>query len=192
MNINDMNTKWFIDKFHYNPEMIKVVLINEVVPKNEYDDFYENNSNYSESVLSLFNNAGFTENMYSLLDKGIYICNAVKTPKHESSITTEQIKASLDELEAELALFTNLQVIMLMGDVARKAFNMIVKRKIGKNIIPSGSTYKLRHNDYFYNEIQVMPSYICTGGNLLIEKSKVTMISEDIQKMMKLIGEFNE
>lgn len=106
MNINDINTKWFTDKFHCNPETIKVVLINEVVPQNEYDDFYENNSNYSESVLSLFNNAGFTENMYSLLDKGIYICNAVRTPKQESAITIEQIKASLDELEAELSLFT--------------------------------------------------------------------------------------
>ena len=35
---------------------------------------------------------------------------------------------------------------------------------------------------------RVMPSYIMTGGNIQIEKSKVQMITEDIAEMIGLIG----
>ena len=192
MNNNEINAAWFINKYHCSPESIKVVMINEIVPEDENDDFYVPDSSYSQSIIRLFTNAGIFCDMQKLLEKGIYVCNAVKTPKEQSAIPLLQIKDSLDELEAELALFNNLEVIMLMGDAARKAFNMIVKKQTGKNVIPSGSTYKLRHNEYFYHDIRVMPSYICTGGNLLIEKSKVPMISEDIQLMMSILGDCDE
>lgn len=33
----------------------------------------------------------------------------------------------------------------------------------------------------------LFPSYIMTGGNILIEKTKCSMISDDIKYMMKLI-----
>ena len=32
-----------------------------------------------------------------------------------------------------------------------------------------------------------MPSYIMTGGNILIEKSKVAMAAEDIAAMLEII-----
>lgn len=192
MNNNEINAAWFINKYHCNPESIKVVMINEVVPEDVKDDFYVPDSSYSQSIIGLFSNAGILCDMQELLEKGIYVCNAVKTPKEQSVIPILQIKDSLDELEAELSLFDNLKVIMLMGDVARKAFNMIAKKQTGKNVIPSGSTYKLRHNEYFYHDIRVMPSYICTGGNLLIEKGKVSIISEDIQLMLSIIGDCHE
>ena len=48
---------------------------------------------------------------------------------------------------------------------------MISKKHTNKNLIPSISTYKLRYSELFYNGIRVMPSYIITGGNILIEKS---------------------
>lgn len=35
---------------------------------------------------------------------------------------------------------------------------------------------------------RVMPSYIMTGGNIQIEKSKVQMITEDIAEMIGAIG----
>ena len=94
---------------------------------------------------------------------------------------------SLPYLEAELSLFPNTKVIMLMGDVARKAFNMITKKATGKNAIPAVSTYKLRNSEIYYKGIRVMPSYIMTGGNILIEKSKVTMATEDIAAMSAMI-----
>ena len=76
---------------------------------------------------------------------------------------------------------------MLMGDVAKKAFNMIAKKSTKKNVIPAVSTYKLRKNEIYYKGIRVMPSYIMTGGNILIEKSKAAMATEDIATMLKII-----
>lgn len=74
-----------------------------------------------------------------------------------------------------------------MGDVAKKAFNMIAKKSAKKNVIPAVSTYKLRNSEIHYKGIRVMPSYIMTGGNILIEKSKVTMAAEDIAIMLEII-----
>ena len=65
---------------------------------------------------------------------------------------------------------------------------MISKKHTNKNLIPSISTYKLRYSELFYNGIRVMPSYIITGRNILIEKSKVKMITEDIAAMLKIIN----
>ncbi len=96
-------------------------------------------------------------------DHGIYITNAVKTPKSEYAVSKESIEDSLPYLEKELALFPNVKVIMLMGDVAKKAFNMICKKATKKNAVPSISTYKLRNTEIFYNGIRIMSSYIMTG-----------------------------
>ena len=76
---------------------------------------------------------------------------------------------------------------MLMGDVAKKAFNMITKKSTKKNVIPAISTYKLRNKEIYYEGIRVMPSYIMTGGNILIEKSKAVMATEDIKAMLEII-----
>lgn len=76
---------------------------------------------------------------------------------------------------------------MLMGDVAKKAFNMITKKSTKKNVISAVSTYKLRSSEIYYESIRVMPSYIMTGKNILIEKSKVTMATEDIATMLEII-----
>ena len=80
-------------------------------------------------------------------------------------------------------------MIMLMGDVAKKAFNMITKKESKKNAVPAVSTYKLRSSEIYYNGIRIMPSYIMTGGNILIEKSKVEMASEDLAIMGRIIAQ---
>lgn len=123
-----------------------------------------------------------------ILDMGVYITNAVKTPKSGYTIEKSSIEDSLPYLEYELALFSHVKVIMLMGDVAKKAFNMITKKATKKNAIPAVSTYKLRNSEIFYGDIRVMPSYIMTGGNILIEKSKFEMASQDISVMAAIIG----
>jgi uracil-DNA glycosylase len=117
----------------------------------------------------------------------VYITNAVKTPKTAYAIEKERLNESLPYLEAEPALFPNVQAILLCGDVAKKMVNTIVRKATKKNVIPSGATYKLRGNSYYYGDIRVIPSYIITGGNLLIEKSKVRMITEDIATMAEII-----
>jgi hypothetical protein len=104
-------------------------------------------------------------------------------------IPKESIEENLPYLERELTLFPNVRVIMLMGDVAKKAFNMIGKKATKKNAVPSISTYKLRNTEILYNGICILPSYIMTEQNILIEKSKFEMVSEDIATMYRLIKE---
>ena len=168
---------------------IKAIMINEVVPSDPLQDFYGTpDAAYLKTTIPLLQGAGMeVTSMQDILQKGIYITNAVKTPKTDYTVDKSSIENSLPYLEAELSLFPNIKVIMLMGDVAKKAFNMIVKKSTKKNVIPAVSTYKLRNSEIYYKGIRVMPSYIMTGGNILIEKSKVTMATEDIATMLEII-----
>lgn len=171
-------------------QAIKAIMINEVVPSNPEDDFYGKNKPpfYLTTTLPLFSKAGFSMTSIEDVTKaGIYITNAVKIPKKNTTIEKDVLEQCIPILEYEISLFPNVSVIMLMGDVAKKAFNHIAKSKTKKNVIPTGATYKLRTGEFYYENIRVFPSYIMTGGNILIEKSKVAMASEDIQKMWQLI-----
>ena len=181
LRLNDVNIK---------PEKIRAIMINEVVPVDSDDDFYgKPESAYMSTTIPLFRKAGIEVNsIQDILSLGIYITNAVKTPKSEYAVSKESIEESLPYLEKELELFPNLQVVMLMGDVAKKAFNMISKKSTGKNAVPGISTYKLRNTEILYRGCRVLPSYIMTGQNLLIEKSKFQMASEDITLMYRLIN----
>lgn len=173
-----------------NPKTIQAVMINEIVPADPADDFYGGTeAAYLSTTIPLFQKAGIQVNtIQDILDRGIYITNAVKTPKAEYTVAKESIEKSLPYLKRELALFSDVKVIMLMGDVAKKAFNMISRKETGKNAVPGISTYKLRSSEIFYHGIRIIPSYIMTGKNLLIEKSKFEMASEDIAAMYKLIS----
>ena len=184
LRLNDVNIE---------PETIRAIMINEVVPSCPEEDFYgKQDSAYMSTTIPLFRKAGIEVNsIQDILDHGIYITNAVKTPKSEYAVSKESIEDSLPYLEKELVLFPNVKVIMLMGDVAKKAFNMICKKATKKNAVPSISTYKLRNTEIFYNGIRIMSSYIMTGQNILIEKSKFEMASKDIETMYRLIKCFD-
>ena len=184
LRLNDVNIE---------PETIQAIMINEVVPSCPEDDFYgKPDSAYMSTTIPMFRKAGIEiGSVQDILNNGIYITNAVKTPKSEYAVSKESIEDSLPYLEKELALFPNVKVIMLMGDVAKKAFNMICKKATKKNAVPSISTYKLRNTEISYNGIRIMPSYIMTGKNILIEKSKFEMASKDIETMYRLIKCFD-
>lgn len=171
------------------PENIRAIMINEVVPLCPEEDFYgKPDSEYMSTTIPLFRKAGIeVSNVQDILNRGIYITNAVKIPKTEYAVSKESIEESLPYLERELAFFPDVKVIMLMGDVAKKAFNMICKKATKKNAVPSVSTYKLRNTEISYNGIRLLPSYIITGQNILIEKSKFEMASEDISMVYQLI-----
>lgn len=171
------------------PEKIRAVMINEVVPGDSEQDFYGGGRTaYLETTIPLFQKAGAcADTINDIIDLGVYITNAVKVPKSEYAISRDQIESSLPFLEKELSLFPDLKVIMLMGDVAKKAFNLISKKTSGKNTIPAISTYKMRNSEFYYKGIRIMPSYIMTGQNILIEKSKFQMASEDIANMLEII-----
>lgn len=184
----------FMDQIRLNdleidPLTIKAIMINEVVPADSAGDFYgEPDADYLKTTIPLFQNAGIeVKNIQDILQKGIYITNAVKTPKSDYTIERSSIENSLPYLEHEIALFPNVKVIMLMGDVAKKSYNMITKKATKKNVVPAISTYKMRNSEIYNGNIRVIPSYIMTGGNILIEKSKFQMASEDIAKMVDII-----
>ncbi len=184
LRLNDVNIE---------PETIRTIMINEVVPLCPEEDFYgKPDSAYMSTTIPMFRKAGIEiGSVQDILNNGIYVTNAVKTPKTEYAVSKESIEDSLPYLEKELALFPNVKVIMLMGDVAKKAFNMICKKATKKNAVPSISTYKLRNTEIFYNGIRIMSSYIMTGQNILIEKSKFEMASKDIETMYRLIKCFD-
>ncbi|GFI02352.1 uracil-DNA glycosylase family protein [Lachnospiraceae bacterium 64-25] len=178
-----------LNSIDIDPLTIKAIMINEVVPADPLQDFYGiPDADYLKTTIPLLQGAGTAvTSMQDILQLGIYITNAVKIPKTDYTIDKSSIENSLPYLEAELSLFPNIKVIMLMGDVAKKAFNMIAKESTKKNVIPAVSTYKLRNSEIYYKGIRVMPSYIMTGRNILIEKSKVTMATEDIATMLEII-----
>ena len=180
LRLNDVNIE---------PATIQAIMINEVVPSCPEEDFYgKPDSAYMSTTIPMFRKAGIEiGSVQDILNNGIYITNAVKTPKTEYAVSKESIEDSLPYLEKELALFPNVKVIMLMGDVAKKAFNMICKKATKKNAVPSISTYKLRNTEIFHKGIRIIPSYIMTGQNILIEKSKFEMASKDIETMYRLI-----
>ena len=159
-----------LNNIDIDPLTIKAIMINEVVPSDPLEDFYGNpDADYLKTTIPLLQRAGAeAASIQDILQKGIYITNAVKTPKTDYVIEKSSIENSLPYLEAELSLFPNIK--------ASK-----------KNVIPAVSTYKLRNSEIYYEGIRVMPSYIMTGGNILIEKSKVTMAAEDIAAMLEII-----
>lgn len=172
-----------------DPASIRAIMINEVVPADPAQDFYgSNGEQYLSTAIPLFQKAGLpVKSIQDILDMGVYVTNAVKTPKTAYTIEKASLEESLPWLEAELALFPHVKVIMLMGDVAKKMYNQIARKTAKKNVIPSGATYKLRAAAFYHGDVRVIPSYIMTGGNILIEKSKVTMITQDIATMAEII-----
>lgn len=172
-----------------DPAGIRAIMVNEIVPDDPAQDFYgTSGEQYLSTTIPLFQKAGLpVETVEDILHMGIYLTNAVKTPKSGYTVEKSSMEESLPYLEKELSLFPNVQVIMLMGDVAKKMVNQIARKTAKRNPIPSGATYKLRTQAFYWGNIRVMPSYIMTGGNILIEKSKVAMAAEDIATMAALI-----
>lgn len=172
-----------------DPAAIRAVMISEVVPADPAQDFYGSaDADYAATALSLFRQAGVdVSSLTDLLRMGVYITNAVKTPKTAYAVGKAAFDESMPCLEAELALFPNVRVIVLCGDVAKKMYNQIARRTTRKNVIPSGATYRIRSASYYHGSVRVIPSYIITGGNLLIEKGKCTMIAQDIATMWEII-----
>jgi len=163
---------------------IRVFMISEAPPEELGDYFYApKNPFYVQTTVQAFNDAGFNVTcMEDVLNLGVYVTTAVKCGKTAYSISPKTIdNCSIRILENEMNLFSKIRDILLMGDTAIKAMNYIAKRNTGKATIPSGSTYKIRKNKYFYKDLKVFPSYLQTGKSYLIEKSKRKMIAEDIR-----------
>jgi uracil-DNA glycosylase len=171
------------------PKKIKMMLISEAAPAKAGDGYYAGGESlFERTTLLAFQDAGAqVESFQDVLDLGVYLASAVKCGKTGYGIQTGTIEACSHLLEAELALFPKVQVYLLMGDVAIKAFNRIAKRQGEGRVIPAGATYKIRGNPYFYAGKRVIPSYLQAGPAFFIEKSKRQMIAEDISQALALV-----
>lgn len=170
----------------FNALTTTIVMIAEAMPEREEDYFYSSkDSLFVLNTLSAFRQAGCAVNTIAdILALGVFLTVAVKEPRPGTSMPRALIEKYNVLLEQEIAQFPSLKVILLMGDVAIQSFNMIARRNIGKRCIPSGSTYKIRTQQFFYHNMRVFPSYLQTGKNFLIEKAKQRMVIEDIQNAL--------
>ena len=113
---------------------------------------------------------------------------AVKCAKTGPTMTAATIKACSAILGEELALLPNVKAYLLMGDAAIKAVNAVARRAGEGRVIPVGSTYKIRGLDYSWRRARAFPSYLQAGPSFFIEKSKRTMIAQDIRAALSLVS----
>lgn len=185
----DVNKKAYrIPDIDIKPEDISVILISEASPEDPEDYYYaQGNPAFQQTTVQAFNDAGIkVSSIKDILHLGVYLTSAVKCGKTNYGIKAQTIKECSLILEKELALFPNVKAYLLMGDVAIKALNYIAGRWGEGKVIPSGSTYKIRGQNFYFRKRRVFPSYLQVGPGFNIEKSKRRMIAEDIAAAMKL------
>lgn len=160
------------------------------IDQRDYVYSQEKNPAFMSTLLQAFSDANSrVKSIEDILKRGIYLTTAIKCSKIGYSVSAKSIENCSFILEKEFKQFPNIEVVLLMGDVAIKSFNYISKRSIGKKTIPTGSTYKIRKDEFYYKNIRVFPSYLPIGQNYLIEKSKRKMIAEDLTNALKIINE---
>jgi uracil-DNA glycosylase len=172
-----------------DPNAISMIMISEAAPENPANGYYTGGKSlFENTTLLAFQDAGaHVSSFQDILNMGVYFTTAVKCAKTGYGIQTDSIKTCARLLQQEIDLFLNVQVYMLMGDVAIKAINDIAKRESGERAIPAGSTYKIRGQEYFFRGRRAFPSYLQAGPSFFIEKVKRKMIAEDIAAALKLV-----
>jgi uracil-DNA glycosylase len=181
----DVNHKcYIIPDIDVDPDKVLIVMISEAAPADLADYYYApGDSLFQQTTIQAFQDAGIrVSSMQDILNMGVYLTTAVKCAKTEYGIKSGTVEECSRILENELALFPNVQEYMLMGDVAIKAVNSISRRMGEGRVIPAGSTYKIRGQEYFFRGKRAFPSYLQAGPSFFIEKSKRKMIAEDIKK----------
>jgi uracil-DNA glycosylase len=180
-----------------DPASVSIVLISEAAPPDLADYYYAScdaagvagrDPLFQQTTVQAFRDAGAdVSSMQEILDLGVYLTTAVKCGKEGYTIKAAPIKECSLLLEQELALFPNVQAYLLMGDVAIKGLNYIARRAGEPRVIPAGSTYKIRGGTYAWRDRRAFPSYTQAGPSFFIEKSKRTMIAEDIAAALALV-----
>lgn len=181
---------YIVPDIDLEPDDISIIMISEATPENDGDYYYtEGNPLFAQTTVQAFNDVGANvSSIQDLIKMGIYFTTAVKCGKTGYGIKSGTIKECSILLEKELDLFPKLEVLMLMGDVAIKAINYIAVRNSGKRVIPAGSTYKLRSQNYYFRGKRAFPSYLQAGSSFFLEKSKRKMIGEDIAAALSLVN----
>jgi uracil-DNA glycosylase len=173
-----------------NPCDVSIVLISEAAPADPGDYYYASGDPlFQQTTVQAFNDAGVdVSSVKDILSLGVYLTTAVKCGKTGYGLRAGTIKECSLVLEKELALFPEIKAFLLMGDVAIKAVNYISKRAGEGRVIPAGSTYKIRGQEYLFRGQRAFPSYLQAGPSFFIEKSKRRMVAEDISEAMRLLS----
>ncbi len=168
---------------------VRIMLISESSPEKLTDHYYAGpTSLFAQTTLLAFQEAGAAvRSLPEITELGVYLTTAVKCAKTGYAITTASIEHCSHLLEKEITLFPNVQVFLLMGDVAIKAINSIARRNKEARVIPAGATYKLRGGEYHFRGRRALPSYVQAGPAFFVEKSKRRMIAEDIRTALEII-----
>jgi uracil-DNA glycosylase len=167
---------------------VSILLISEASPEDPADHYYAGvNALFARTTLLAFQDAGAkVRSMQDILDLGVYLTTAVKCGKTGYGIATPTIEHCSHLLEKEIALFQNVKVYLLMGDVAIRAVNMIARRNGEPRVIPAGPTYKIRGGEFTFRGVRALPSYVQAGPAFFVEKVKRKMIAEDIRKALSI------
>jgi uracil-DNA glycosylase len=181
---------YLVPDVEVNPDQVSLMMISEAAPADSADYYYATgNPLFQQTTLQAFKEADADVSSFQdVLDLGVYLTTAVKCGKTGYGLKASSIKECSQILEQELALFPQVKVFLLMGSVAIKALNYIARRRGEPRVIPLGSTYKIRHQEYHYGGKRVFPSYLQAGPSFFIEKSKRRMIAEDIAQALALVS----
>jgi len=181
---------YVVPEVEVDPQGISIMIISEAAPAERKDYYYVGgDSAFERTTLEAFKQAGAEVSTFKdLMAIGVYLTSAVKCAKTGYGIKAGTIKECSRILEREIRLFPNIKVIMLMGDVAIKAINYIAKRSGEVRVIPTGSTYKIRGQEYYFRGVRTFPSYLQVGPSFGIEKSKVRMVAEDIETALAVVN----
>jgi len=180
---------YLIPDLHLDASWVRIMLISEASPGKLSDHYYAGpTSLFAQTTLLAFQEAGASVRSISdITGLGVYLTTAVKCAKAGAGITTASIEHCSHLLEREIALFPNVCVYLLMGDVAIKALNLIARRNKEPRVIPAGATYKLRGGEYHFRGRRALPSYVQAGPAFFVEKSKRRMIAEDIRLALEIV-----
>jgi uracil-DNA glycosylase len=179
-----------VPEIDINRDSVSILLISEAAPPDSADHYYAGGESlFAQTTVHAFQDAGAkVASVQDILGLGVYLTTAVKCGKTGYGLKAATIQECSRLLERELALFPNVQVYLLMGDVAIKALNYIAKRQGLARVIPAGSTYKIRGREYTYQGKRAFPSYTQAGPSFFIEKSKRRMIAQDIAAALASVG----
>ncbi len=180
---------YIVTDVEVKPESISIIMISEAAPADAGDYYYAGGESlFEQTTVQAFSEAGAdVSSIEDVLDLGVHLTTAVKCGKTGYGIKAGTVKECSHILEKELALFPEVKVYMLMGDIAIRALNYIAKRAGEERVVPAGATYKIRGVEYFFREKRVFPSYLQAGPSFFIEKSKRRMIAEDIAAALRLV-----
>jgi uracil-DNA glycosylase len=180
---------YHMPRVEVDPNSISILLISEAAPEKASDHYYAGTEAlFARTTLLAFQDAGVKMgSIEDLLKMGIYMTTAIKCGKTGYGLATPTIEHCSHLLEKELALFPNVKVYLLMGDVAIKSINMIAKRNKEPRVIPAGSTYKIRGGEFRFRGARALPSYVQAGPAFFVEKVKRKVISEDIRNALNIV-----